>query len=175
MSPVSPQRTISVGVVVERAKGATVWADFVWRPVGVLAGVPATAPWTKLSDDGKRATFYAGAAEIELHRSETGNYRDNLVSGAPAVWVVLRATGDEPSYAIAGATVDPAEGESFTEAGQDTIEAVPMPDAIYDAVAAFVAEHHVEHPFVKRERDRSDSQAMARRLPHDDDDDGAGP
>jgi len=170
LSPAAPLRTISVGVVVERAKGATVWADFVWRPVGVLAGAPATAPWTKLSDDGDRATFYAGAAEIELYRSETGNYRHNLVSGTPAVWVVLRATGGEPPYAIAAATVDPAEGESFTEAGSDTIEAVPMPAAIYEVVAAFVAEHHVETSFVKRERDRADPQALARRLPRGDDD-----
>jgi hypothetical protein len=169
LSIASPQQTIAVGVVVERAKGATEWLDFVWRPVGVLAGEPETVPWTKLSDDGARATFYAGAAEIELYRSETGNYRDNLASGQPAVWVVLRATGGEPPYAIAAVTVDPAEGESFTEVGmgQDTIEAVPMPDTIVDAVAAFVAEHHVEHGFVKRQRDRADPQVLARRLPHD--------
>jgi hypothetical protein len=166
LSIAPPLQTISIGVVVERAKGATPWAEFVWRPIAVLAGEPDTAPWTKLSDDGMRATFYVGAADIALHRSETGNYRDNLVSGQPSVWVVLRATGSEPPYVIAAASVDPAEGESFSEAGEDTIEAVAMPDAIRDAVAAFVAEHHVEREFVKRKRDRADPQALARRLPH---------
>jgi hypothetical protein len=30
---------------------------------------------------------------------------------------------------------------------------------------AFVAEHHVERPFYKRERDRPDPEALARRGP----------
>jgi hypothetical protein len=165
LSIAPPLQVIPVGVVVERTKGATQWVDVIWRPVNVLSGAPDTAPWTKLSDDGERATFYAGAAEIELYRSESGNYRDNLASRQPSVWVVLRATGGEPPYAIAAVTVDPAEGESFTEVGQDTVEAVPMPEAIEDMVAAFVAEHHVEQKFVKRKRDRADPEALSRRLP----------
>ena len=51
----------------------------------MLAGAPDTPPWTKLSDDGERATFFAGAAEIELYRTETTYYRGNLESGAPAL------------------------------------------------------------------------------------------
>ena len=71
MSIASPLQTIAVGVVVERTKGVTRWSDFAWRPVSVLAGAPETPPWTKLTDDGERATFFAGAAEIELYRTET--------------------------------------------------------------------------------------------------------
>jgi hypothetical protein len=33
---------------------------------------------------------------------------------------------------------------------------VPMPESIAEAVEAFVAEHHVERPFFKRQRDRSE-------------------
>jgi hypothetical protein len=40
-----------------------------------------------------------------------------------------------------------------------------MPASVQEAVAAFVAEHHVERPFVKRKRDRADPQALARRPP----------
>jgi hypothetical protein len=36
---------------------------------------------------------------------------------------------------------------------------------VQDAVAAFVAEHHVEEVFVKRKRDRANPEAMARRGP----------
>ena len=46
----------------------------------VLPGLPDAAPWTVLASDNERATFYAGAAEIELYRTETTNYRDNLGS-----------------------------------------------------------------------------------------------
>ena len=69
---------IAVGIVVERRKAESPWIDFTWRPVGCLAGLPDAAPWTMLSEDADGATFYAGAAEIELYRTETANYRDNL-------------------------------------------------------------------------------------------------
>ena len=76
-------------------------------------------PGRKLTDDGERATFYAGAAEIELYRTETTYYRNNLESGAPALWVALRATEAEPPYTVAAVTADPAEGESLTETATD--------------------------------------------------------
>lgn len=160
---------IPVGVVAERRKAASQWIDFVWRPVAVLPGLPAAAPWTVLASGGGTTTFYAGPAEIELHRSDTGNYRDNLASGSPAIWVALRPTEGEPPYQIVVVTADPSEGEAFTETGVDLVDAVPMPDMIREVVAAFVAEHHVERPFVKRKRDRADPEALARRAPpHED-------
>ena len=156
---------IPVGVMVERRKAASPWIDVVWRPVGVLAGAPEATPWTMLEAGEDRATFYAGATEIMLYRTETGHYRDNLASGRPSLWVSLRPTGVEPPFEIVAVTADPAEGESFTQAGDDLVEAVPMPPAICAIVEAFVAEHHVERPFVKRQRERADPQALARRLP----------
>jgi hypothetical protein len=163
VSAAPPLATIPVGVVVERTTASSRWADHIWRPVSALAGVPKTEPWTKLSDDGERATFYAGVAQIELFRSETANYRDNLNSDAPSLWVVLRETGGSPPYALFLVTADPAEGEAMTEAGNDIVERVPMPDPVYEAVAAFVTEHHVERVFVKRRRDRANPEALGRR------------
>ena len=61
------------------------WVDFVWRPVAVLPGVPDAAPWTALDGDAERTNFYGGAAEIELYRSDTSGYRDNLATGAASV------------------------------------------------------------------------------------------
>jgi hypothetical protein len=55
----------------------------------------------------------------------------------------------------------------LTEAGADLIEGVPMPEPIQQAVATFIAEHPYEHVFVKRQRDRADPQALARRSPVD--------
>lgn len=156
---------IPVGVVVERRKAANLWVDVVWQPVGVLAGVPDAAPWTILEAGDDRTSFYAGATEIALYRTETGHYRDNLSSGRPALWVALRPTGVEPPYDVLAVTADPAEGESFTQAGDDLVEAVPMPPTVRAIVEAFVAEHHVERPFVKRKRERADPQALARRAP----------
>jgi hypothetical protein len=156
---------ITVGLVVERRKSASQWIDFVWRPVAVLPGQPDAEPWTVLAREDGRTTFYAGTLEIALYKSETGNYRDNLASSTPSVWVALRPTEGEPPYKLVAATVDPAEGESYTEAGTDLIEAVAMPELIREVVAAFVAEHHVERQIFKRKRDRANPEALARRAP----------
>jgi hypothetical protein len=164
MSP--PLVTIPVGVLVERAKAASPWIDYTWRPASVLTGQPDTPPWSKLSDDGEHATFYAGPATIALHRTETPRYRDNLATGSPSLWVALCESGAEPPYALYLVTADPAEGEAMTEAGSNIVEPVPMPDTIRDLVAAFIAEHHVEEEvFVKRKRDRVDAESLGRRPP----------
>ena len=165
MRVVSPLLTIAVGVVVERTKSASQWSEFLWRPLSVLAGAPETPPWTKLSDDGERATFFAGVSAIELYRTESAYYRENLESGAPGLWIALRPTGSEPPFTVATVTADPAEGESLTEPATDLVEQVPMPDAIQRLVAAFVAEHHIERTFTKRKRDRADPEALGRRGP----------
>lgn len=159
--------SIPVGVVVERRKADSKWIDFTWRPVSVLVGEPAAQPWTVLSEAGEVTTYYAGTAAVEFHRGETGNYRDNLVAG-PHLWVVLRPTGVDPPYDVVRVTADPSEGEAFTEAGNDLVETVPMPEPIHDALEAFVAEHHVDRPFYKRKRNRADPEALGRRTRTDD-------
>jgi Protein of unknown function (DUF3305) len=169
MSIAPPLTRIPIGVVVERRKAASPWIDFIWRPVMALSGQPDAAPWTVLACDAEAATFYAGATDIGLYRTETDRYRDNLASGAPSLWVVLRPTGAEPPYRLLAVTADPSEGESFTQAGDDLVGPVPMPVPVREIVEAFVAEHHVEQVFHKRKRDRADPEALARRRPIDKD------
>jgi hypothetical protein len=101
--------------------------------------------------------FFAGEAVIELHRTETTNYRDNLASGTPALWVALCPAVSERPYEILAVTADPAEGEALTDAGSNLVESVSMPPDVVEAVAQFIAQHHVERPFVKRRRDRQAS------------------
>jgi Protein of unknown function (DUF3305) len=143
---------IAVGVVVERRKARSMWADFLWRPVSVLAGGTSAAPWTLLDTQSETTLFFAGEAVIDLHRTETANYRDNLRSGAPALWVALRPVASEHPYEILAVTADPSEGEAFTDAGSYIVEAVPMPADVAEAIGRFIVEHHVERPFVKRRR-----------------------
>jgi hypothetical protein len=141
-----------VGVVVERHKAESPWLDFLYRPVMVLSGVPVAAPWTEISSDADVTTIYAGQAVIELHRTESANYRDNLGCDVPLLWVVLRPTSAESGFELLLVTGDPAEGEALTGAGNDLVEAVPMPHPIREIVERFIAEHHVERPFIKRQR-----------------------
>jgi uncharacterized spore protein YtfJ len=57
-------------------------------------------------------------------------------------------------YEVLAVTADPAEGEALTDAGNNIVEAVSMPPDVVEAVAQFIAQHHVERPFVKRQRER---------------------
>lgn len=163
MSLTKPLISIPIGVVIERRKAKSPWVDLVWRPVAVLPGVPDATPWTELDGDADRMNFYGGAAEIELYRSDASGYHDNLATGEALLWVVLRPTGLEPPYEIAAVTAEPSEGEASAESVTDLVESVPMPEPVRAVIAEFVAEHHVEHQFVKRKRDRANPEAMARR------------
>lgn len=162
-SAAPPFLSVSVGIVVERRRADSPWVDFVWRCVAVLPDEPETRPWTVLGEQGGTTLFYAGSAAVDLYPSETARYRDNLGSGSPSIWTVLSPAEGAWPYAVAAATADPAEGEAFTEAGENLVEAVPMPEVLREAIESFVAEHHVEREFVKRKRRRADPEALARR------------
>jgi Protein of unknown function (DUF3305) len=168
MSPAAlPLLRIPVGVVVERRKSDSPWIDFVWRGVGVLPDEPEMRPWTAMRQQQGTTLFYAGSATVDLYRSETERYRDNLASGAPSIWIVLSPSEGTWPYAVSAVTADPAEGEAFTEAGANLVEAVPMPEVLHEAIENFIAEHHVEREFVKRKRRGADTEALARRRHED--------
>ncbi len=153
----------TVGVVLERRPAVTQWADVVWRALAVLPGVPDLAPGTKLWANDGGEQFFAGAFDVDLHRTDTPTYRDNLATSAPLVWVILRPNESAMPH-VAAVTVDPAEGEAYSETGTLQVESVPMPPEIAGVVAAFVAEHHVEREFIKRKRRRwadADSEDLA--------------
>ena len=84
---------IPVGVVVERRKTDLPWGDFIWRGVGVLPGEPEMTPWTVLREQDEATLYYAGSASVDLYRSGTPRYRDNLATGSPYVWIVTEPVG----------------------------------------------------------------------------------
>jgi hypothetical protein len=159
------REAIEIGVVIERRKLKSPWAKYSWRPIAILPEAPAAAPWTKLEESPEAVRFYAGSSWLEFFSSETTGYRDNLGSGAPQLWVVLREVEEEPGISLLTVTADPAEGESLTEPGTDTVEQLAMPPTIAARLSQFVATHHVERAFVKRQRDRADPEALAHRNP----------
>lgn len=158
-----PLLRIPVGIVVERRKADSPWVDFLWRGVAVLPDEPETKPWTVLREQDGTTLFYAGSATVDLYPSETGRYRDNLASGDPSIWIVLSPAEGAWPYSVAAATADPAEGEAFTAAGANLVEAVPMPEVLRETVESFVTQHHVEREFFKRKLRQADPEALARR------------
>ena len=152
---------MTIGVVVERRALDNPWVDHVWVPSSILPDAPAVEPWTVLIDHGHVRQVYAGAHVISFFSTDTAHYRDNLASGAPKIWVSLRRRDGEPPVSVVGVTADPAEGEAFTEAGDDIVDAVAMPTEIALRLAEFVETHHVEREFVKRRRDRAAPEVLA--------------
>jgi len=146
----TPLARVPVGIVIERRKTKSPWIDHVWQPIVALPGLPEAAPWSVLGSDSEATRFYGGGAEVELFRSDVPRYVENLSSGAPSLWVVLRSSGAEPPYQIVAVVANPNEGEAFTETGADLVEAVPMPMFVREMIAAFVAEHPVEETLQKR-------------------------
>ncbi len=143
----------SAGIVIERRRAKSPWLDYVWAPIAALPDAPEAQAWTELSDDGDCARYFCGNVEISLYGTESGNYLENLASAAPSIWVVLRPTGSEPPYTLVTATVDPAEGEGFTQAGSDLVGAVAIPSSLQELIAVFVEANPVQQSFYKRKRD----------------------
>ena len=156
-----PALTLPVAVLAERRPGSTPWQAVLWRAAAVLDAAPPVPPGTVLRREGEVELHFLGAGEIALHRTDTPNYKENLESGAPRAWVLLRPEGE--GVALQAVTVDPGEAEVLAESQAAWLEALPLPAALAARLAAFVAEHHVERVFHKRQRDRQDSDALGRR------------
>lgn len=146
--------SLPLGVVVRRTPGATRWAKWAWRVTAVLPGA-GPADWRELRREGDAVEYYAGTAEFTLWRTDTEAYLVALSSEPPSVYVVMRRT-DDPArpdgMTLVRVTASAFEAQDHCDAGDDMVEAVPMPPGLIAFVREFVERHHVEEVFVKRRR-----------------------
>jgi hypothetical protein len=146
-----PQHVLRLGVLAMRRPPVTRWGPGQLRPTAVLTPEPATPPNTLLLEEEGTQTWYLGGRDLTLWSGDTAHHRSNLNSGRAQVWVALR--GNDPARAeVVCLTADPYEGEGLAGDLDLIVEAVPMPESVRAAVAAFVAEHHVDIEFKKRKR-----------------------
>ncbi len=157
------EEAIAVGVIVEKRKAASPWIDHTWGAVAVVPGLPEAPRMTLIEKTGDIERYYLGSSAVVLASVETANYRDNLIGGAPKLWVVMREEPEDASISLLTVTADPSEGEAHTEAGSNLVDTVPMVPDIAAFVAAFVDEHHIEREFYKRKRERVDPDQLGRR------------
>lgn len=156
--------SVSVGVVVERRATNHPWQQWSWLPVAVLAGAPAGANWRVLREGSGWVQYHAATLPLDLHRKETIGYRLNLSQESPRVYVVMRPSdNDDFPYQPFLVTASPHEAEAYLASGEEIVEGVSMPDSLIALLQDFVDHHHVEEPFVKRSRRRSDADATERR------------
>ena len=147
--------SVSLGVVIAREKIDHPWQEYAWRPVSVFLGAPEIAEWRELRRDATSIHYHAATLSLELHPKETIGYVANLEAGEPLVYVVLREGGDSGKpIDVAVVTASPYDAEVYGYDGSEIVGTVAMPAPLIELLEAFVAEHHVEEPFVKRQRQK---------------------
>lgn len=156
--PLERMETMPLGIVVERRRGVTAWADWSWRPVSVIPGAGPVEPPGRLLMEGEGWSHsHAATLTLELFRTDTEGYRLNLSQDPPRLWVVMRPGGapgaDGEELVPFTVTASAHEGEGY-QVGTDVVETVAMPAEVIALVRDFVEQHHVDVPFHKRERKR---------------------
>ena len=146
--------TMPLGIVLERRKSTSAWADWAWRPVSVIPGAPPVeGEWRLLREGEGWAHFHAATLPLELFRTDTEGYKLNLSQEPPRLWVVLRPD-EEGGVVPFVVTASAHECEAYQISGVETVETVPMPEEVAALVRDFTEQHHVDVPFEKRERKR---------------------
>lgn len=156
MDTLPPFIEVPVGVVVVHEAIDNPWQTHRWRPVQLLLDAPPDALWLELSREPGCTRYLAGTAALELHRKETAGYRRNLAEVRPYIFVVLRADpamgDDKPILHLV--TASPDDVQAYGASGVEIIEQVPMPEALIALMHRFVDAHHLEEPFIKRQRNK---------------------
>lgn len=142
-----------IGIVIERRLLANAWATHTWQPLAIVPE-PGTPGGRCLRDDGQRSHYLLSPATLELHRSDAASYRYNLAGEQPALFVALRRdeTLTPVPWRVLLVTAAPDEAQKLMDAGDDLIEAVPMPGSLMAWIADFVATCPPDEPFEKRQR-----------------------
>jgi hypothetical protein len=144
--------SLALGVVIARDRIDHAWQTYSWRPVSVFLNAPEIAAWRELRRDATSIHYHAATLPLTLHPKETIGYVANLSAETPLVYVVLREHAGNPAVEVALLTASPYEAEVYGQNGDEIVAGVAMPARLAELLTAFVAEHHVEEPFLKRRR-----------------------
>lgn len=147
--------SMPLGVVIARDKIDHPWQEYAWRPVSVFLNAPEISGWRELRRDAVSIHYHAATLPLELHPKETIGYVANLDTGDPLVYVVLREGGEhgQPMH-VAVITASPYDAEIYGQNGDEIVGGVAMPPPLTELLEAFVAEHHQEERFIKRQRQK---------------------
>ena len=144
----------SVAVLMQRTPLSNRWVSERWDPVAVLpvpgAPVPSADPDSGpacVRNDAACEQWQFGGHALELHRSEAEGYHLNLDTPEPKVFVAWRTHDDpaDPPVFPVSVTVSYNEAARMMDGGE-RVDAVPMPDAVRQWMAPFVAEHYKPEP-----------------------------
>ena len=147
--------TVVVGVIAEKRKPMSRWADEYWIPVGVMMPAGHLAEGDVMVSDEGVTRYYMGLCELTCHAAETEAYVHNFESAAPALYVVLRRDheGAHPlPWFVQTVTASPYLAQDHEDSAEDIVERIVMPADIEAAIREFIDRYHKEEPFRKRKR-----------------------
>ncbi len=153
------QRSISmpVGVVVRKTPGVTKWAKWAWKAVAVLPGA-GPADWRELRRDGESVEYHAGTLPLVLFRTDTEAYMTALANDPPSVYVVMRPSPTpDRELDLFLVTASAFEAQDYQDSSEEIVEPVPMPAGMIAWVREWIEFHHEDEKFVKRRRDKFDT------------------
>lgn len=151
-----------LGIVLKRRRIGHKWQEYAWRVDEVVPGAPAVTEWRLLRQDEAEVAYLAATLPLDLHPSETTDYRHNLSQRRPMIYVVLRPDDDrERPLRPFCVTACPTDAQDYQD-GDDLVEAVPMPAAVAEWLRDYVRRFHVDKVFEKRGRRERDARRSAR-------------
>ena len=148
-----------VAVIMRCERIANRWQPWRWSLAEVVAHELSFGTQPRLLlDDEREQRWLFPALRVELFRDDAEGYHLNLTSPAPCWFVLWRQDEDTGAGAIPLAR-PVAVSLSYHDAGrwldaQETVEQVPAPAQVLDALRAFVAEHYQPEP-KRRQRPES--------------------
>ena len=149
--------SLSVSVVVEKEKIDHPWQEFRWQAIGLLPQVITDVNWREIARDEKWIQFQSQTVPIQLFRSDTEAYIDNLNNKEPVVYVIMsendQPEGDVP-LDIHMVTASPYEAQDYLDSGEDIVDTITMSEEIRAWIEKFVNENHSQEKFKKRKNDR---------------------
>ena len=146
--------SIPVGVVAAHEKIDNPWQDEQWRPLSVFLIAPESSEWRELRRGPKFVHYHVATLPLELHPKETLGYVANLTDGGPSVYVVMhhRSDAGKEPIQVHLVTASAYEAQAYGHSSEEIVGAVAMPEPLIELLQAYVAEHHEEKPFIKRQR-----------------------
>jgi len=157
--------TLPLGIVVERRASIHDGSADIWMPVSFITGAAMDASWSLMVSGQGWERYLAATLLLELNHRDTDAYIFNLMSKVPTLYVVLRQLDDLSGENDVGSgqtmpirahlvTASPSEAEAHLEADDEIVEKVTMPREVLIWLEAFIAQHHADEPFVKRQKSK---------------------
>jgi len=154
-TPENLPHSFPVSVIMESRPSKSQWIDETWNGVGIVAQSGTKKGDIKVIAQGEVKQVIYGGLKINLHLDECESYYHNLMSPKPGCFIVAREEdedGEETEIPIPFlVTMSFDEAHAYLE-GDDTVYAVPIPEALYGWVEAYVVENYSAEKRKKRKR-----------------------